>query len=310
MSPAENVASQGPVLVADRLSVRYGRTLALDSVSLAVEPGAVYALLGRNGAGKTSLMRCLLGHRRADQGSVRCFGLDCWLDRERTLARMSVVPEEPDVPRQMSAGMLATFFSRLYPRWDAGAFADQLSRFRIPVASPFKSLSKGQKTQLCLALALASRPEVLLLDDPTLGLDAVARRAILEEVVGELADRGTTILITSHDLSGIEGIALRVGILREGRMILEEPMESIKGRFRKVAVGDGAASPELRAALSPLRPLRVRDHAWGTEAWVQGYSEEALEAFRRDSGAPGAEGSPMTLEEIFIALCGEEGGVA
>lgn len=307
MTTAGKAVQQPAIVSLENLGVTYGKARALDAVNLEVEPGSVYALLGRNGAGKTSLIRCLLGHRKPESGRATCFGLDCWRDRARTLSRMAVVPEEPDSPREMTGGELGAFFSRLYPGWDGKAFADHLTRFKVPRDFAFRRLSKGQKSQLNLALALASRPELLVLDDPTLGLDAVARRAILEEIVGELADRGTTVFITSHDLAGIEGIAQRVGILREGALVMDEPLEVAKGRFRKVALPCG---PEAVPSLEPMRPIRVRTRPWGSEAWVCAFSQETFGALRSEPRGEAAEASPMTLEEIFIALVGEEGGVA
>src|SRR6185436_5289208 len=108
---------------------------------------------------------------------------------------------------------------------------ERLDRFAVPSEVPFRSLSKGQKGAVMLALALAHAPELLVLDDPTLGLDVVARDAVFNEVIGELADRGTTILITTHDLAAIEGIADRVGMLREGRLVLDESLEAVKERY-------------------------------------------------------------------------------
>jgi ABC-2 type transport system ATP-binding protein len=307
VTTVRNPRESDAAIAVEGLTVRYGKSPALDSVRLRVEPGSVYALLGRNGAGKTSLIRCLLGHRKPEAGRALCFGLDCWDDRVKILSRMAVVPEEPDAPREMTTRKLGGFFASLYPGWDEKAFWDHVSRFAIPIELPFKRLSKGQKTQLNLTLAMASRPEILVLDDPTLGLDAVARRAILEEIVGELADRETTVLITSHDLAGIEGIAQRVGILKDGKLILDESLESVKDRFRKVVL-TGGERPAMEKSLEPLRPLKVASRPWGTEGWVQGFSETAFDTLRKSPAGDGAEASPMSLEEVFIALVGEEGG--
>jgi ABC-2 type transport system ATP-binding protein len=220
---------QHPILTED-LTVRYGRTTAVDGVTLRVAPGSIYALLGRNGAGKTSLIRCLLGQQKPSSGKTLLLGLDSWSKRAAAMRRTGVVPEEPDAPPEMSATRIAAFCARLYPSWDAAGFEARLRRFAVPRDVPFGRLSKGQKGLVALALALASSPEVLVLDDPTLGLDAVARRSLLEEVIVDLADRGTTILITTHDFAGVEGLADRVGILKDGRLVVDEAMETLKLR--------------------------------------------------------------------------------
>jgi len=215
----------------NNLTVRYGRNTAVDGVSLNVERGAVYALLGRNGAGKSSLVRCLVGQQRASSGRSVLFGREAWSDRLALMARVGVVPEEPDAPPELSPARLLALTRRLYARWDEGGTRERLRRFAIPMETPIARLSKGQKGAVQLALALGHAPELLILDDPTLGLDVVARDQVFGEVIGELADRGTTILITTHDLAAIEGIADRVGMLREGRLVLDESLEAVKERY-------------------------------------------------------------------------------
>ena len=229
-------------IVLEGLTVRYGDRLALDSVSLTVPEGSVYALLGRNGAGKSSLVRCLLGQQRPKAGRVLLFGRDVWDHRAAVLQDVGIVPEEPDAPASMTARQLSRFCSRLYNSWDGPGLEERLRRFGVSSGTPFGKLSKGQKAQVALALALASSPRLLVLDDPTLGLDAVARKDLFEELIGELADRGITVLITTHDLAGAERIADRVGVLRRGRLVLNEEMETLRGRFRTIslaAVGGG-----------------------------------------------------------------------
>jgi len=224
---ADPVAAQTVVEV-DGVTVRYGRQLALDAVSLRVSRGSVYALLGRNGVGKSSLVRCLLGLQRADAGGVRLFGRDAWRDRQALMERVGVVPEEPDAPPELAALPLVRLCARLNARFDEAAVVRRLERLQAPLATPFQRLSKGQKGAVMLALALGHDPELLVLDDPTLGLDVVARRLVFGELIGELADRGTTVLVTTHDLAGVEGIADRVGILRDGRLALDGPLDALK----------------------------------------------------------------------------------
>jgi ABC-2 type transport system ATP-binding protein len=285
----------------DGLTVRYGQRLALDQVSLDVPEGSVYALLGRNGAGKSSLVRCLLGEQKPSAGRALLLGRDVWRERASILAEVGVVPEDPNAPPAMTARQLSRFCSRLYPRWDAAGVEARLKRFGVPSGTPFGKLSKGQKGQVSLALALASAPRLLVLDDPTLGLDAVARKAVFEELIGDLADRGTTVFITTHDLAGVERIADRVGILNQGRLVLDEEMEALKARFRRISF------PRSREAavgrLAALAPVAVASRGWEVDAVVSRYDEGSLPV------EDGPEVTSLTLEEIFIALTGtpEEG---
>ena len=200
------------------LTVRYGRAIACRDVSFAVAPGSVYALLGRNGAGKSSLVRCLLGQQKATSGRDAALRRRLLDDapgghgadgRGARGAGRAARDDGPGARRTSAAASTRAGTRRPSPRASSAS--------ALPPATPFGRLSRGQKTQVQLALALGHAPELLVLDDPTLGLDAVARRALYDEIVGELADRGTTVFLTTHDLAGFEGIATRVGILKDGQ---------------------------------------------------------------------------------------------
>jgi len=163
------------VVRVENVSVKYDRNLVLDQVSIDVTRGSVFALLGRNGAGKSSLMRCLLGLQKPTSGRVLLFGEDVWLHRARLSSRAAYVPENSDAPGQLRVRDVAAFHESMYPTWDRAAVRARLDRMGVPEAGTISSLSKGQRALCTLALALGSRPELLVLDDPTLGLDVVAR---------------------------------------------------------------------------------------------------------------------------------------
>ncbi len=275
-----------PIIELEGLTVRYGRLTAVENLNLRVAPGSVYALLGRNGSGKSSTVRCLLGQQRATAGTARLFGLDTWSNRRRVMGDVGVVPETPNVPPEMTARRLERFLARISASWDRSKFFSRLERFGVPAGTRFSRLSKGQQKQLSLTAAISSSPQILILDDPTLGLDAVARRELFEELVGELADRGTTVLITTHDLAGVEGIADRVGILKDGHLLIDEPLEDLKERSHRLVQ---APAENLQDALKA---------AAGGGAGVPPAHLPSLPF----------TGNAVSLDEIFIALCGPNGG--
>jgi ABC-2 type transport system ATP-binding protein len=291
---------------AANITVRYGKKTAVDDVTLSVAPGTVYALLGRNGSGKSSLVRCLLGQLRPQTGHAELFGEDVWRNRTKLMERIGVVPEDPDAPPESRVRDLAWFSSKLYSRWTQSAFDRRIERFGIASAARFGELSKGQKKQVSLALALATAPELLILDDPTLGLDVVARKSLFEEVLGDLADRGITVFITTHDLAPVESIADRTGILQNGRLVLDEEVETLKGRFRRIRF----ASQPMALAQANLVAATVRQWGTGTEAVISNYDDVAFARMRGETQLPVADVSPMSLEEIFIAVAGEQPGAA
>jgi len=290
--------NENEIVRIEGVTVRYGRKTAVDHVTLTAPRGSVYALLGRNGAGKSSLVRCLLGQQKPAAGAIEIFGEDVWQRRATLMERVGVVAEEADAPPEMTVRSLARFCGSVYTRWDANLVDDRLRRFGIAQSTKYGELSKGQKKQVSLALALAISPDLIVLDDPTLGLDVVARKSLFDEVIGELADRGITVLITTHDLAGVETIADRVGILRDGRLVLDDEMEAIKSRFRRIRY---AAATVVDA--QSLKPAAVRAWGSGSEAIVTNYDDVAFERFRNQASV--AEVSPMSLEDIFIAVAGE-----
>jgi ABC-2 type transport system ATP-binding protein len=162
---------------------------------------------------------------------------------------VGVVPEEPNAFPEMTARQLSTFCERLHEHWNETAVEERLRRFSVPTDRPFGRLSKGQKGAVMLALALGHGPEMLLLDDPTLGLDVVARDTVFREVIGDLADRGTTVFVTTHDLRAIEGLADHVAILHQGHLALTGEMEPVKAEWDRpleaifTAVTSGAPPP-------------------------------------------------------------------
>ena len=218
----------GPVISVSELTRRFDATTALDSVSLVFHRGSVYGLVGANGAGKTTLIKHILGLLRAESGSVRVFGLDPVADPVGVLSRIGYLSEENDLPGWMRVDELIRYTRAFYPDWD-DAYAEELRQsFALDPAAKVKHLSKGQKARAGLLIALAYRPELLVLDEPSSGLDPIVRRDILGAVIRTIAYEGRTVLFSSHLLDEVEEVADHVTMISEGKVALSAPLPDIR----------------------------------------------------------------------------------
>jgi len=214
------------------------------------------------------------------------------------------------VPPDTTADRVEKFMARVTPFWRSAHYFDRLESLGVPRKQRFARLSKGQQRQLALALALAGSPRLLVLDDPTLGLDAVARRKLYEELVGELADRGTTVFLTTHDLAGVEAIADQVGVLHGGSLLVDEKLDVLKARYCRViwAATDTVPRERIDAGLQHLGVVGGNVVAGANEAVVEKFSEFGFDRFRQEAPVEVMRVDSLSLEEIFIALCGAEPG--
>lgn len=211
-----------------QLTRRFGATTALASVSLSLPRGAVYGLVGANGAGKTTLIKHILGLLRAQSGTVRVFGLDPVADPVGVLSRIGYLSEENDLPAWMRVDELMRYTRAFYPAWD-DAFAEELRQtFALDPAAKIKTLSRGQKARLGLLIALAYRPGLLVLDEPSSGLDPIVRRDILGAIIRTIADEGRTVLFSSHLLEEVEQVADHVTMIHQGTIVLSAPLDDVK----------------------------------------------------------------------------------
>jgi ABC-2 type transport system ATP-binding protein len=240
------------VINVSELTRRFGATTALASVNLSLPRGAVYGLVGANGAGKTTLIKHILGLLRAESGSVRVFGLDPVADPVAVLSRIGYLSEENDLPGWMRVDELIRYTSAFYPKWD-DTYAEELRRaFALDPAAKIKDLSKGQRARAGLLIALAHRPELLVLDEPSSGLDPIVRRDILGAVIRTIADQGRTVLFSSHLLDEVEEVADHVTMINHGRIVLSAPLGAIKASHRSlneafIAHVGSAATPAAEA---------------------------------------------------------------
>jgi len=217
-----------PVVELSQVSRRFGAKEALSSVTLSLARGAVYGLVGANGAGKTTIIKHIMGLLKAQSGTVRVFGLDPVADPVGVLSRVGYLSEENDLPGWMRVDELVRYTRAFYPKWD-DAYAEELRRkFALDRAAKIASLSKGQKARTGLLVALAYRPELLVLDEPSSGLDPIVRRDILGAVMRTIAGEGRTVLFSSHLLDEVEEVADHVTMIQGGKIVLSAPLAEIK----------------------------------------------------------------------------------
>ena len=243
-----------PVIEISDLTRRFGATTALDAVSLSLPRGAVYGLVGANGAGKTTLIKHILGLLRAQTGSVRVFGRDPVADPVGVLSRLGYLSEDNDLPGWMRVDELIRYTRAFYPAWD-DAYAEELRQaFALDTAAKVRSLSKGQKARAGLLVALAYRPELLVLDEPSSGLDPIVRRDILGAIIRTIADEGRTVLFSSHLLQEVEQVADHVTMIDQGRILVSARLDEIRESHR---AGDRVLSLDEIFVARVGTPLRA-----------------------------------------------------
>jgi ABC-2 type transport system ATP-binding protein len=241
-----------PLVRIDSLSRRFGRTRALDTLSLEIPRGAVFGLVGENGAGKTTLIKHVLGLLKAQAGSVRVFGRDPVRDPVGVLGRVGYLSEDRDLPDWMTVGELLHYQRAFYPGWDDSLATQLRDRFELSPGAAIKGLSQGQRARTCLLAALAYRPELLVLDEPSTGLDPIVRRDILAAIIRTVADEGRTVLFSSHLLDEVERMADRIAMIDRGRIVLSGPLEEVKAAHRRLTLRfdePRSRPPQLAGAL-------------------------------------------------------------
>jgi ABC-2 type transport system ATP-binding protein len=284
----------------DNLSKAFRRTEAVNALNLEVPEGSIYALIGPNGAGKTTTIKLLMNILRASAGTARVLGVDSRRLSPREFARIGYVSENQEMPEWMTVDYFLRYLRPFYPTWDDALAEDLVRQFELPCDRKLRHLSRGMRMKAALASSLAYRPELVVLDEPFTGLDALVR----DEFTKSLLERaeGTTILISSHDLAEIENFASHVGYIEEGRLRFTEEMGTLAGRFRQVEItfdappplpADWPAAwmrPETSAAV--LRFIDSRFDGERTPADIRRLFPEARNV----------EFHAMSLREIFVAL--------
>jgi ABC-2 type transport system ATP-binding protein len=286
-----------PIVEIQRLTRQFGRKTALDNVSLTVPRGGVFGLIGGNGAGKTTLIKHVLGLLKAQSGSVQVFGLDPVQNPVGVLGRIGYLSEERDLPNWMQVGELIRYTQAFFPNWDEHYAEELRQAFDLDSSAKIKTLSRGQRARTGLLVALAHRPELLVLDEPSSGLDPVVRRDILGAIIRTIADEGRTVLFSSHLLDEVERVADRVAIIHQGRILLTAPVDELKETHRRVTLRFGQTFEQPPTLVGTLSCV-----GQGAE-WTYICSGEG-EQVRRAAEAIGATvvgDAALTLDEIFVS---------
>jgi len=287
------------VLTTNQLSKRYRKTLALDNLSLSVPEGGVYALLGANGAGKTTALKLLMNLHPATSGHATVLGIDSRKLQGEHFSQIGYVSENQDLPGWMTLQYLLNYLKAFYPTWSDARAAELVQHFRLPLDRPIRQFSRGMQMKASLASSLCYEPRLLVLDEPFSGLDPLTR----EELISALLDCGekTSILVSSHDLADIESFASHIGYLDQGKLEFSEELSSLTARFREMQVtldepGLPAPWPAhwLRPEASPAVVRFVETHFDADRTMG-----EIRLLFR---GVSHIEATPMSLRSIFVTL--------
>jgi len=275
----------------------FGKTTAMDDVSLSIPKGSVFGLVGENGAGKTTLIKHVLGLLKAQSGHVSVFGMNPVDQPAAVLSRIGYLSEIRDMPDWMKIGQLLKYMRGFYPDWDDG-FAEELRRtFELDAGQKIKGLSRGQRARVGLLTALAHRPELLLLDEPSSGLDPIVRRDILAAIIRTVADEGRTVLFSSHLLDEVERVADNVAMIHSGKLIISDTLESVLSSHRRLTLRFN----ELQSD-TPQLPGSLSCSGEGREWTVicNGEMEELKQAVI-DRDAQVISEDSASLDEIFVA---------
>ncbi|MGQ0637607.1 MAG: ABC transporter ATP-binding protein [Planctomycetaceae bacterium] len=288
-----------PILWLANVTKRYRDQVALDNVSLDVPKGVVVALLGENGAGKTTALKILLGLVEPDDGEAEVLGLDSRRQGDEIRRLVGYVPERPTLYEWMTVAELGWFAAGFYRRGYLTEYCELVQQFQLPKDRKIKELSKGMRAKVALALAMAHEPEVLILDEPTSGLDPLVRREFLESMV-EVAARGRTVLLSSHQIGEVERVADVVAILKKGKLAAVERLDDLKTQTRELTLTFHNGTPK---ALSEL-PGEVicgnqQDRQW--RLFVRNIDESRLDVFCQHSQVRDMQLRKPNLEEIFVA---------
>jgi len=274
----------------------YGATVALDGVDLRVDEGRIVGLIGPNGAGKTTALNALLG-LIPYQGELKVLGRDPWTERDRLMRDVCFIADVAVLPRWLRVSQAIDYVAGVHPRFDRAKAESLLARTTVKRTSKVRELSKGMVTQLHLALIMAIDARLLVLDEPTLGLDILFRKQFYDSLLNDYFDRARTIVVTTHQVEEIQDVLTDVMFLDRGRIVLECSMEDVQARYLEVMV-----HPEHAPAARALGPIHERQ-VFGRSILLFDHADRATLAALGEVRTPG-------LADLFVAVMGRTAGVA
>ena len=285
------------VIEIQNLSRRFESKNALKDVSLSTPRGTVFGLVGENGAGKSTLIKHILGLWRAEAGQVRVFGHDPVSNPVAVLERIGYLSEQPDLPDWMRVYEYMRYMQAFYPKWDVPYAESLRAQFGVDRNARVRVLSKGQRAKLGLLAAQAHRPDLLLLDEPSSGLDPIVRNDILTAVIRTVADEGRTVFFSSHLLEEIERVSDHVAMLHQGRLVLYGPLDRIKAQHRRITLRFETPQPK-----APLIPGALSVNGAGRE-WtvICNRQRSQIQSLTMGFGTEIVGEDAASLNEVFIA---------
>ena len=302
--------NENTILQVKNLTRTFSEQIALDNVSMEVKKGQVFGIVGENGAGKTTLIKHLLGQYIAQQGSVRLFGLDPVEAPEKVLAKIGYLSEEPELPAWMTVKELINYTSAFYPNWDHQYASELTDVFSLQLNKRVSELSKGQKARAGLVLAQAHRPELLLLDEPSSGLDPNVRRDILSAIIKTVADEGKTVIFSSHLLEEVERVSDHLMMLDSGKTILLDSMENVLSSHHRFVIKskDGLNLDDLKKQFNPSGLFNSSQNGYEITLDFDGKQSE-IEKSLIDFPYKILSHRSMSLNDIFVSRSDANKGV-
>ena len=278
------------------LRKRYGATRALDGVDLTVEEGRIVGLIGPNGAGKTTALNAILGLTSCE-GQLEVLGRDPWRERDELMRDVCFIADVAVLPRWMKVSQALAYVAGVHPRFDRARAEGFLARTSIPLGKKIGKLSKGMVAQLHLALVMSIDAKLLILDEPTLGLDILFRKQFYDSLLNDYFDGKRTIVVTTHQVEEIQHVITDLVFIRAGRVVLQSPMEAFEARYAEVMV-----RPEMAAEARALAPLHERQVFGRSIFLFDGKDRATLEAL--------GEVRTPSIADVFVAVMTEGGAGA
>jgi ABC-2 type transport system ATP-binding protein len=275
---------------------KFGKFEAVKGVNLKVLRGTVFGLLGVNGAGKSTIIKMIIGHLQPTSGRIRVLGRGIERDDVETRRRVAYVSENRYLYEWMTVEESIRFTRAFHGTWDDRKAAELLRRFSLPPDKKVRQLSRGNRARLCLLLALSFNPELIILDEPTSGLDPIVRRDFIENIVAEISEEGKTVLFSSHIVEEVERVADCVGIINDGELLLVSSLDDIKASYKRVRYATNGTRPEV-AGMPGL--LMVENGRHEQVLTVKNWGDEMVRALG-ERGVSNPEVLPISLEDIFV----------